>query len=147
MGTRSRIIIKRRNHDIYLWKHFDGYYDAVGREICYGIFDLLEKYTIKYIQKLIEEIRVDDIEEYSSEEQYIGFDTLDLNELIEGNTKWFMDTSDDINFEYTIDVYNKIIIGEEIDGSRIILTFDEIKKKINFIKKEEMLHYQDGGRC
>lgn len=140
MRQSSRIIIKRQTqNDIYLWKKSEGYFETSGREICYEVYNLIVEYTSKQLQQMVENIKLVDEDYFGEYQQNEGFDINDLTIFIEGDLEWFMDKRK-VQFEYTIDVYNQIVIGEEIGEKRIMLTFDEIRNKMNFYKKEMELN-------
>lgn len=133
--TSARIIIKRKTQNIYLWCRYNGSYDFGGRDICYAVSDLLQKYDWSYLQQVIEDLTLENIDEFSCEEKSTGFEFSDLDDFLLGKKKWFMNKSSNIHYEYTIDFYKGCIYGEEIGESRIDLNFDEVKNKSHFMKK------------
>jgi hypothetical protein len=98
MGTRSRLQIKRyTKKDIYLWIHFDGYFDGVGRSVCEQVKLLLEKYTPAQVQEMVEALDVHEATKFAD------FRTEDLIPFIEGKTDYTNNECDDIEFHYTLD--------------------------------------------
>ena len=121
MGTRSRLIIKRRTKPtIYLWSHWDGYLTGAGTRLCEQLKLLLEKYSVA---ELIAKIEALDLEEspYCQD-----FKPDDLMKFIEGECEYLIDKCDDIEYTYKIDLFREFI---KVTGSCVItaLSFDDIK--------------------
>jgi hypothetical protein len=58
MGTRSRLIIRRRaKRDICVWVHWDGYFSSAGNDICEQIAVLLQRHP-EGIEALADAIKV-----------------------------------------------------------------------------------------
>ena len=126
MGTRSRLIINRRvKKPIYLWMHWDGYFDGVGLWLCNELKALMEKYSISEIKTMIYAIDMEDNTTCQS------FKTNDLIPFIEGKTKYKNDTCDDIEYEYTLDIDLGTFAGSGHDKTRI-LWLDQIRTGMDF---------------
>lgn len=126
MGTRSRIYIKRyKNNDIYLWQHFDGYLEFVGKLLCLQLKKLLDKFSKETLLNLVE-----DIQEGNS-----NFQTHKFYDMMLGNIQVEFDACDDIEYEYIVNFkdekiivnYDKKFLGE--------IDFDEIKAGITLDQK------------
>ncbi len=120
MGTRSRIIIKRKNKDdLYFWAHYDGYYSYMGNKLCENLKLLLENYNINEIINNI----------YLIHDNYLScndFSPYDLDYIIMNKDNNYLNNCDDFIYIYTIDFENKYIKGVEVGESRIKLSFNDI---------------------
>jgi len=135
MRTRARLVIKRRKSDIYLRVERDGFIDAFGRDVWYSVSDLINEFSYEQLIKLVEGITMLDDSEFSDMEREYGFDGLDLVKLVKGDTHWFNNYCDDINYEYILDVYEKSLRVNKVNEEKYIsLTFDEIKKGVKLHK-------------
>ena len=123
MGTRSRILLVRKNaKDVYLWQHWDGYLEGVGSDVCDEIKRLLQIYSTSQLQELIEGI----------EEGLETFSTQKLKDVIENNIKVEYDECDDIEYEYTINIYEEYL-GVSLSKSWLIkLPLELIKQGYKF---------------
>lgn len=132
MGTRSRLQIRRPSKStIYLWMHWDGYFDGVGVWLCEQVRRLLETYAIPEIQTMLESL---DLEETTG---YQCFNTDDLIPFIKGETAYKNDPCDDIMYEYILDFSKQTFVGVDVGfGSRedttLELSFDQIKSGVDF---------------
>lgn len=138
MGTRSRLLIHRVSKPtIYLWMHWDGYFDGVGAWLCEQIKLLLAKYTIPEIQTMLDAL---DLGTYSAED-YQSFKVKDLIPFIEGKTTYKNDFCDDIMYEYELDFSKQTLIGKGPDGGERdvvrALSFDQMKAGADFHKMPE----------
>jgi hypothetical protein len=122
MGTRSRLIIRRKTKEIRLWMHWDGYFDGVGNDLVKQVKKLLEKYTAKQICNMIETLVID----YEGDTE--TFDQNQLADFIEGKVTYANDMCDDVEYTYTLDANRRILIGKS-DGTNDvrILSFVDIK--------------------
>lgn len=122
MGTRSRLIIRRKNKEIRLWMHWDGYFEGVGNDLVDQVKKLLEKYTAKQICEMIETLYID----YDGETE--TFDESKLVDFIEGTVTYANDMCDDVEYTYTLDANKRILIGKS-DGTNDVrvLSFVDIK--------------------
>lgn len=101
MGTRSRIIIMRpQTKTIYLWQEYDGYLDGVGDRLCDQLRILFGKYDIVELREMVEKI----------EEGNDIFETQMLSDIFEKKKEVKFDYSDDINYEYVVDLANEVLI-------------------------------------
>lgn len=117
MGTRSRIIIRRKHDVVYLWHHLDGYLEGVGADICTAMKKLLERYTVLELQSMVEEI----------EQGSKTFDRTEIYEVIEGSVKVEFDDSDDIQYTYEINVYDGYVGVSLNDDYMVTLPLEMIK--------------------
>jgi hypothetical protein len=122
MGTRSRIVIRRkRSEDIYLWQHWDGYLEGVGKDICEEMRRLLDKYTAKDLQEMIEKLSgldVMNLEKYSTEElkqmmNSIDPEYLSNQEMEEGELRVELEMELEKRRNFTTSMLSDVITGRE----------------------------------
>ena len=132
MGTRSRIVIKRRTKPhIYFWEHWNGDFEGVGSRICEALHTLLHKYDLAGIQNLIEAKESGDV--FWRFEQ-----TQDLVDFIEGGVEAYsFCDGDDYLFAYLIDPYEERVRGRNLGEVFTDVTFAQIKKGVTFTSPEE----------
>lgn len=123
MGTRSRLILRRKTKEIRLWMHYDGYFDGVGNNLVDQVKKLLEKYTAKQICEMIEALHID----YDGKD-FETFDQSKLVDFIEGTVTYANNMCDDVEYTYTLDANKRILCGKS-DGTNDVrvLSFVDIK--------------------
>lgn len=126
MGTRSRIYIKRyKNNDIYLWQHFDGYLEFVGKLLCLQLKKLLDKFSKETLLNLVEDIQ----------EGNNTFYTYKFYDMIIGNTKVEFDSCDDYEYEYNINFLEEKLNVNLNETFLTSISFDEIRQGITLDQK------------
>lgn len=128
MGTRSRIVIKRKNKkSLKFWAHWDGFYCNLGSRLCNSLKNLLEKYSIT---QLLNKINYLD----GRYKEYKEFDNTNLEDVILNGDMSYLNNCIDFEYEYIIDFDNKYIIGKWNKDVMIRLSFDEILDDLDFVK-------------
>lgn len=128
MGTRSRVILKRSTKPhIYLWMHYDGYWEGQGSILCESLRTLLETYTAQDLETMLEALDIPDLGS-----DYQCFCGTKLADFLLGNTRFKNDDGNDIEYEYVIDMSRGIITGQHFDEEIYTLSFDALKSHIRF---------------
>lgn len=128
MGTRSRVILKRTTKpDIYLWMHWDGYWEGQGSNLCESLRQLLETYSVEDLQGMLEALEMSDLDS-----DYQCFCGKNLADFLLGKTDYKNDYGDDIEYEYTIDMKRGIITGQRFDDPIYALAFNQLKLHMRF---------------
>jgi hypothetical protein len=121
MGTRSRILLRRSSKPhIFLWIHWDGYLEGVGRSLCKQIQSLLSKYTSQQVAEMIESLDVENTDGYQC------FNVNELTDFVEGQTSYMNDECDDIQYEYSVD-FSKEVIHVKAPNGAAFVWFSQIK--------------------
>jgi hypothetical protein len=122
MGTRSRILLRRSSKPtIFLWIHYDGYLEGVGRSLCAQLRTLLSKYSSKQITLMLEQMDVYHTDEYQS------FNVEELVAFVEGSTSYKSDECDDIEYEYIVD-FEKEVLKVKCYHGETFVWFSQIKE-------------------
>lgn len=128
MGTRSRVILKRTTKpDIYLWMHWDGYWEGQGGNLCESLRQLLETYTPQDLETMLEALHVSNLGS-----DYQCFCGTKLADFLLGNTVFKNDDCNDIEYEYVIDIRQETIRGQRFDDPVYTLTFDQLRGYTRF---------------
>ena len=127
MGTRSRLIIRRKTKEIRLWMHWDGYWYGVGDDLVNQVKKLLETYDTKQICEMIEGLDID----YEGSPE--TFNQSELVAFIEGKVTYANDMCDDVEYTYTLDANKRILFGRhECTNDVRVLSFMDIKNGKTF---------------
>jgi hypothetical protein len=136
MGTRSRIIIRRKNKpNIHLWMHWDGYFSGQGDRICEQLRNLLQKYSTDALQAKVEDMNLDTNEEYQN------FSAEHLEDFVEGRTEFMNDECDDIEYEYTIHFEKGLLMANALNcGKQFVVLFSTIQDGFQVSDLDEYLN-------
>lgn len=162
MGTRSRLHIKRRKHaDVYLWAHWDGHFDGVGKTLCEQLRVLLADYTQAELCAAVEGLRVtyrDQTVYDPTLYQSHSFDFAKLADALRGPRVGvgaasaaasggggsdeaassagvvYNDPCTDVEYKYTLDLYTGVLLGEsgDWDTGAVILTLAQLRAGVDF---------------
>lgn len=126
MGTHSIIVISTNTTSIYLWQHFDGYLEGVGKDLCKELQRILTKYSIAELKEMCNNIKPGNT----------TFKTSMLENVFTGSVQVeFSDPYMESLYEYVIDLDDQILSAEfdsEYDNVVLELSFDMIKNGQNF---------------
>ncbi len=132
MGTRSRILLRRSSKPtIFLWIHYDGYLEGVGRSLCAQLRTLLSKYSSKQITDMLEQMDV-----YHSDE-YQNFNVEELVAFVEGSTSYMSDECDDVEYEYIVD-FEKEVLKVKCHYGETFVWFSQIKDGFDIATLEDL---------
>lgn len=139
MGTRSRLIIRRRNRShIYLWMHWDGYFSGQGTTLCKQMQQLLANYSREELNELVDALQLEDTEYYQS------FSGEHLSAFLEGTKVFANDTCDDVEYEYILDCAKGYLSGISLNNDIIFtLTFPQLQNGLTFGELQSHLEEDD----